>query len=178
VALASLEHGLPASDEPRLAEIAANLPAEFRGEQIFLSGRDVSDAIREESVGTRASEIAPLPRVRGALLDRQRAFREPPGLVAEGRDMASVVFPDARLKIFLTASLEERARRRHKQLMDKGIHANLRTLFGDLAERDRRDAARAVAPLAAAPDAVHIDATNLAVDAVVAAVLERFRKVK
>jgi cytidylate kinase len=178
VALASLDGRVPTSDEPRLVEIAANLPADFRGDQIFLSGRDVSDAIREEAVGIRASEIAPLPQVRAALLERQRAFRKAPGLVAEGRDMASVVFPDATLKIFLTASLEERARRRHKQLMDKGIHANLRTLFGDLAERDRRDAARAVAPLVAAPDAVHIDATTLAVDTVVAAVLERFRKLK
>lgn len=178
VALASLEHKVPATDELRLVEIAANLPAEFRGEQIFLSGKDVSDAIRDEAVGTRASEIAPLAGVRSALLERQRAFRKAPGLVAEGRDMASVVFPDATLKIFLTASLEERARRRHKQLKDKGIHANLRTLFGDLAERDRRDAARAVAPLVAAPDAVHIDATTLAVDTVVAAVLERFRKLK
>ena len=178
VALASLESAVPASDEARIVEIAASLPVEFRGEQIFLAGRDVSDAIRDEAVGTRASEIAPLAGVRLALLDRQRAFRKAPGLVAEGRDMASVVFPDATLKIFLTASLEERARRRHKQLIDKGMHANLRTLFGDLAERDRRDAARAVAPLVAAPDAVHIDATSLAVEAVVAAVLEKFRKVK
>ena len=178
VALASLHAGVSAGDEPKLVEIAASLPAEFRGEQIFLSGKDVTDAIREEAVGIRASEIAPIAPVRAALLERQRAFRRARGLVAEGRDMASVVFPDATLKIFLTASLEERARRRHKQLMDKGIHANLPTLFGDLAERDRRDAARAVAPLAAAPDAVHIDATNLAVDAVVAAVLERFRKAK
>lgn len=178
MALASLEASVLANDEPRLVEIATSLPAQFRAERILLSGRDVTDAIRAEAVGTCASEIAPLPRVRTALLERQRAFRQPPGLVAEGRDMASVVFPDATLKIFLTASLEERARRRHKQLMDKGIHANLRTLFGDLAERDRRDAARAVAPLVAAPDAVHIDATNLAVDAVVAAVLERFRKGK
>ena len=178
VALASLKEGVAPAEESKLVAIAANLPAEFRGERILLAGEDVTDAIRDESVGLRASEIAPIPRVREALLDRQRGFRQPPGLVAEGRDMASVVFPDATLKIFLTASLEERARRRHKQLMDKGIHANLDTLFGDLAERDRRDAARAVAPLVAAPDAVHIDATNLAADAVVAAVLESFRKLK
>jgi len=176
--LASLNGKVSASDETRLAEIAANLPAEFRGEQVFLGGKEVTDAIRDEAVGIRASEVAPIAGVREALLERQRAFRQAPGLVAEGRDMGSIVFPDATLKVFLTASLEERARRRHKQLMDKGIHANLRTLFGDLAERDRRDAARAVAPLVAAPDAVHIDATNLAVDAVVAAVLERFRKAK
>lgn len=178
VALASLNGNVPAGAEAKLAEIAAGLAAQFRGEQILLSGEDVTDAIRDEAVGTRASEIAPVPGVRGALLDRQRAFRQAPGLVAEGRDMGSVVFPDADLKVFLTASLEERARRRHKQLIDKGIHATLRTLFRDLAERDRRDAARSVAPLLAAPDAVHIDATNLSVQDVVATVMERYRKVK
>jgi cytidylate kinase len=177
VALASLDRDVEPVDEPKLAGIAATLPAEFRGEEIFLSGKNVSDSIRDEAVGTRASEIAPLPQVRAALLSRQRAFRQSPGLVAEGRDMGSVVFPDAVLKVFLTASLEERARRRHKQLIDKGIHATLRTLFRDLAERDRRDAARSVAPLVAASDAVHIDATNLSVQDVVAEVVERFRKV-
>ena len=178
VALASLDRDVDALDEPKLAGIAATLPAEFLGEQVFLSSRNVTDAIRDETVGTRASEIAPLPQVRAALLARQRAFRQAPGLVAEGRDMGSVVFPEARLKVFLTASLEERSRRRHKQLMDKGIHATLRTLFRDLAERDRRDAVRSVAPLLAAPDAVHIDATNLSVEDVVAEVLDRYRKVK
>lgn len=178
VALASLDGNVAPSAEATLADIAASLPAQFRGEQIFLSGKDVTDAIRAEAVGTRASEIAPLPRVRAALLDRQRAFRQSPGLVAEGRDMGSVVFPDAPLKVFLTASLEERARRRHKQLIDKGIHATLPTLFRDLAERDRRDAARSVAPLVAAPDAVHIDATNLSVQDVVALVMEQYRKLK
>jgi cytidylate kinase len=175
VALASLEAGVAPREEARLVSIAANLPVEFREEQVLLSEKDVTDAIREESVGTRASEIAPIPRVRAALLDRQRAFRHAPGLVAEGRDMGSVVFPDADLKVFLTASVEERARRRHKQLIDKGIHATLRTLFRDLAERDRRDAARSVAPLVAASDAVHIDATNLSVQDVVAEVLKRYR---
>jgi cytidylate kinase len=178
VALASLEAGVPPREEGRLVSIAANLPVEFRREQILLSEKDVTDAIRDEAVGIRASEIAPIPRVRAALLDRQRAFRRPPGLVAEGRDMGSVVFPDASLKVFLTASMEERARRRHKQLIDKGIHATLRTLFRDLAERDRRDAARSVAPLVAASDAVHIDATNLSVQDVVAEVLKSYRKQK
>jgi cytidylate kinase len=176
VALASLEAGVPPGEEGQLASIAANLPVEFRGEQILLSEKDVTDAIRDEAVGIRASEIAPVPRVRSALLDRQRAFRQLPGLVAEGRDMGSVVFPDADLKVFLTASVEERARRRHKQLIDKGIHATLRTLFRDLAERDRRDAARSVAPLVAASDAVHIEATNLSVQDVVAEVLKSYRK--
>ena len=175
VAWASLDAGVAPREEARLVSIAANLPVEFREEQVLLSEKDVTDAIREESVGTRASEIAPIPRVRAALLDRQRAFRRAPGLVAEGRDMGSVVFPDADLKVFLTASVEERARRRHKQLIDKGIHATLRTLFRDLAERDRRDAARSVAPLVAASDAVHIDATNLSVQDVVAEVLKRYR---
>jgi cytidylate kinase len=178
VALASLEANVSADAEGRLVEIAATLPVHFRGEQVLLSGKDVSDAIREEAVGIRASEIAPVPSVRTALLGRQRAFRRPPGLVAEGRDMASVVFPDARLKVFLTASLEARAERRHKQLIDKGIHATLRTLFRDLAERDARDAARSVAPLVAAPDAVHIDATNLSVPDVVAEVVERYRRLQ
>jgi len=176
VALASLEAGVPPGEEARLVSIAVNLPVEFRGEQILLSEKNVTDVIRDEAVGTRASEIAPVPGVRAALLERQRAFRRPPGLVAEGRDMGSVVFPDADLKVFLTASVEERARRRHKQLIDKGIHATLRTLFRDLAERDRRDAARSVAPLVAASDAVHIDATNLSVQDVVAEVLRSYRK--
>ena len=176
VALASLDAGVPPGEEGRLVAIAANLPVEFRGEHILLAEKDVTDAIRDEAVGIRASEIAPVPRVRLALLERQRAFRQPPGLVAEGRDMGSVVFPDADLKVFLTASMEERVRRRHKQLIDKGIHATLRTLFRDLAERDRRDAARSVAPLVAAPDAVHIDATNLSVQDVVAELVENYRK--
>ena len=178
VALASLKGSVAASDEARLAEIAAGLPVEFRAERIFLSGIDVTDAIREEAVGIRASEIAPLAPVREALLSRQRAFQQPPGLVAEGRDMGSIVFPDARLKVFLTASLEQRAQRRHKQLIDKGIHATLRTLFRDLAERDRRDAARSVAPLVAASDAVHIDATNLSVRDVVAEIVQRYREME
>jgi cytidylate kinase len=178
VALASLDRKAAANEEASLVEIAATLPAEFDEDRILLAGKDVTDAIRAEAVGIRASEIAPVAAVRTALLARQRAFRQPPGLVAEGRDMGSVVFPDAVLKVFLTASLEERARRRHKQLIDKGIHATLRTLFRDLAERDRRDAARSVAPLVAASDAVHIDATNLSVRDVVAEVVERFRKVK
>ena len=177
VALASLDRKAAANEEASLVEIAATLPAEFDEDRILLAGKDVTDAIRAEAVGIRASEIAPVAAVRTALLARQRAFRQPPGLVAEGRDMGSVVFPDAVLKVFLTASLEERARRRHKQLIDKGIHATLRTLFRDLAERDRRDAARSVAPLVAASDAVHIDATHLSVRDVVAEVVERFRKV-
>ena len=178
VALASLQQGVAADDEPGLARLARDLPVEFRGERTLLAGQDVSDAVRDEACGIRASEIAPLSGVRTALLARQRAFRQPPGLVAEGRDMGSIVFPDAGLKVFLTASLEQRAQRRHKQLIDKGIHATLRTLFRDLAERDRRDAARSVAPLVAASDAVHIDATNLSVRDVVAEIVQRYRKME
>ena len=171
-----MHRGVATDDVPRLSELAANLGVEFRAGHIFLSGQDVTDAIRGEACGIRASEVAKLQEVRTALLVRQRACRQPPGLVADGRDMGSVVFPDARLKVFLTASVEERARRRHKQLIDKGIHATLRTLFRDLAERDARDAARAVAPLIAAPDAVHIDATKLSTEEVVAEVLGWYRK--
>lgn len=176
VALASLQRGVPANDEVHLAGLAQGLAAEFRGTQIFLSGQEVTEAVRDEACGNRASEVARAPVVRMALLARQRAFRQPPGLVAEGRDMGTVVFPDAMLKVFLTASVEERARRRYKQLIDKGIHATLAPLFRDLAERDARDAARAAAPLVAAPDAVQIDATNLSVDAVVERVLGEYRK--
>jgi len=116
--------------------------------------------------------------VRSALLDRQREFRTDPGLVAEGRDMGSVVFPDARLKVFLTAGVEERARRRHKQLIDKGLHANLAALSRDLAERDARDSARAVAPLVAAHDAVQLDSSDLSIEQVVAMVLRWVREGK
>ncbi|HLE67345.1 MAG TPA: (d)CMP kinase [Burkholderiales bacterium] len=176
VALASLQQRIAADDEVRIAKLAQGLAAEFRGTKIFLSGQDVTDAVREESCGNRASEVARLPAVRKALLARQRTFRKPPGLVAEGRDMGTIVFPDAALKVFLTASVEERARRRYKQLIDKGIRATLAPLFRDLAERDARDAARAAAPLVAAHDAVQIDATNRSVDEVVERVLGEYRK--
>ena len=176
VALASLRQGIAADEEHRLAQIAQHLAAEFRETRIFLSGQDVTEAVRDEACGNRASEVARLRAVRKALLARQRAFQQPPGLVAEGRDMGTVVYPDATLKVFLTASVEERARRRYKQLIDKGIRATLGPLFRDLAERDARDAARAAAPLVAAPDAVQIDATNLSVDAVVERVLDEYRK--
>ena len=144
---------------------------------MFLRGRGVTDAIRTEACSAGSSRVAAVGGVRAALLDRQRAFRRPPGLVADGRDMGSVVFPDADLKIFLTAGLEARAERRYKQLRDKGIAANIRTLSLDLAERDARDAARAVAPLKTAPDAKLLDTTGLTVDEAAAAVLEWYREV-
>ena len=176
VAFQSLGQEVPPFDELRLAMIASKLPAEFVDGRIILEDQDVTEVIHDEACGNRASEIAQLRAVRSALLERQRAFRRPPGLVADGRDMGTVVFPDARLKVFLTASVEERARRRYKQLIDKGIHANLAALSRDLAERDARDAARATAPLAAAPDAVQLDSTGLAIDEVVARILAWYRE--
>lgn len=158
------------------ARDAAELDVVFRGGRILLSGQDVTDPIRAEAVGNRASEVAKIPEVRAALLARQRAFRRAPGLVADGRDMGTVVFPDAALKVFLTASVGVRAQRRHKQLIDKGIHANLAALSRDLEERDARDAARAAAPLRPAEGAVLLDSSALTIDEVVDKVLMLFRK--
>ena len=152
-------------------QTAATMPIEFRDGHIFLSGQDVTENLRREAVGVRASAIAQLPAVRQALLARQRAFRRPPGLVAEGRDMGTVVFPDAALKVFLTATPEVRAQRRYKQLIDKGIDANLHALSRDLAQRDARDAARAVAPLVPAPDAKQLDTSERSLDEVVGVIL-------
>jgi cytidylate kinase len=158
------------------ARTAASMDVAFLNGRITLSGQDVTDDVRREDIGNRASEIAPIAAVRSALLERQRGFRKPPGLVADGRDMGTVVFPDAVLKVFLTAGVEERARRRYKQLIDKGNSANLATLSRELEERDRRDAAREVAPLKPARDAVLLDSSGLTIDAVVDRVLEEYRK--
>jgi cytidylate kinase len=158
------------------AQAAATLEAAFRDGKIFLSGQEVTDEIRSESIGNRASEVAKIAAVRQALLTRQRAFRQAPGLVADGRDMGTVVFPDATLKVFLTASPEVRAERRYKQLIDKGINANLRALSRDLHERDARDANRAVAPLVPAPDAQVLDSSALSVDAVVERILRQYNE--
>lgn len=152
-------------------QTAAKMAVAFQGGRIFLSGQDVTDSLRDEAVASRASDVARRPGVRTALLERQRAFRRPPGLVAEGRDMGSVVFPDATLKVFLTASAAVRAQRRYKQLIDKGIDANLHALSRDLEQRDARDAARAVAPLAPAPDALQLDTSERSVDEVVGVIL-------
>ncbi len=175
VALASLRGNVPPEDQARVTRLGSELEVAFQGERIFLSGQDVTDSLYTEDCGIRASEVAPISQLRAALLLRQRAFRRPPGLVADGRDMGSIVFPDATLKVFLTASLDVRARRRHKQLIDKGIHASLAPLSRDLAERDARDAARSVAPLVAAPDAVQLDSSDLGVDEVVALILGWYR---
>jgi len=174
VALQALEHGIDAGDAPALAAAAAALPVAFEGGRTTLEGRDVTDLIRGEAASRMASAVAVHPGVRAALLTRQRAFRQPPGLVADGRDMGTVVFPDAVLKVFLTASAEERARRRHKQLIEKGISITIDSLLRDIRERDARDATRAVAPLAAAPDAVLLDTTDLSIAAATDAVLGHY----
>lgn len=171
-ALAAARAGVALDDEDRVAAIAAKLPAEFSEGRILLSGQDVGNAIRGEECSRGASMVATLPAVRAALLERQRAYRQAPGLVAEGRDMGSVVFPDAVLKVFLTASAQARAERRYKQLIEKGMSANIVSLLQDLQERDARDAARSVAPLKKCADALLLDTTDLSVEQAVAAVLE------
>lgn len=160
---------LAGPDDPE--RTARSMPVEFLKGRIFLSGQDVTDNLRDEAIGARASDVAQQPAVRQALLERQRAFRRPPGLVAEGRDMGTVVFADAPLKVFLTARPEVRAQRRHKQLIDKGIDANLHALSSDLAQRDARDAARVVAPLAPAPDALQLDSSERPLAEVVGLIL-------
>jgi len=173
-ALAALREPVPLDDEPALARLAASLPITFVGSRIFLAGQEVTDEIRAEVVGETASRIAVFGDLRAALLNRQRDFRQMPGLVADGRDMASVVFPDAALKVFLTASAEARAERRYKQLIEKGFSANLESLLRDLRARDARDAGRSHAPLVAAEGAAIIDSTSLSVQQTVQAVLDRW----
>jgi cytidylate kinase len=176
VALVAHRAGIAADDESRLADAAVRLDARFQGEHVFLSNHEVSDALRGEDCGRRASAIARLPRVRKALLERQRGFRVPPGLVADGRDMGTVVFPDAELKVFLTASVGARAHRRYKQLKEKGFDANLAALSRDLEARDAQDANRAVAPLKPAYDAVELDSTDLSIEEVVARIVSWWRE--
>lgn len=176
VALAALEAGANLDDEFTLSEITLNLRAEFNGDRVTLGGRNVSEVIVAEAVSVAASRIAAIPGVRKALLVRQRGFRKPPGLVADGRDMGSVVFPDAVLKIFLTASLEARAERRYKQLMDKGLNATMAALLQDIRERDQRDTMRATAPLLKSANAVLIDTTNMTAADAIAQVLALYRQ--
>src|SRR3977135_1654963 len=152
------------------------MAVDWVGDKILLSDQDVTFDVRSEEVSKRASEVAKIPEVRKRLLKRQRAFRRPPGLVADGRDMGTVVFPDASLKVFLTASPQVRAERRYKQLIDKGIPANLRSLSRDLAERDERDRKRTVAPLVPAPDSQVLDSSALSIDQVVERVLGWWRE--
>jgi len=176
VALAGLRSGVALDDETGLAALAGNLDVGFESGKIMLSDQIVTDDIRSEICGTGASRVAALPGVRQALLARQQAFRQAPGLVAEGRDMGTVVFPDAVLKVFLTASAEARAERRYKQLKEKGIDANIQTLLRELRERDQRDSARSVAPLQKAADARELDSTGLGIGEVVRQVLEWHRQ--
>lgn len=175
-ALAAGKHGVALSDEARLAELAAGLDIRFANGDIFLDGESVEALVRSEAMGNAASAIAALPALRAALLARQRAFRSAPGLVADGRDMASVVFPDAETKVFLTASAEERASRRYKQLIEKGLLANpddaiFQRILQDIRERDARDSARSVAPLQQCADAILLDTTSLSIEDAVARVL-------
>ena len=177
VALAGRKADLSLEDGPGLARLAASFDIRFgsgdSGEElVWLDGQEVTAAIRTEGAGNDASKVAALPPVRAALLERQRRFAVPPGLVADGRDMGTVVFPQAEVKIFLTASAAERAGRRHKQLKEKGVAANLAALSLEIAERDQRDMNRAIAPLVASADAVLLDTTGMSVDAVVGRVLE------
>ena len=175
-ALAALRAGVALEDEVGVAALAARLPAAFAGGRILLANEDVTDAIRSEEVSVGASKVAALPAVRAALLARQRAYRRFPGLVADGRDMGSVVFPGAVTKVFLTASAEARAERRFKQLMAKGMPANMHALLQDLRERDARDAQRSVAPLRQCDDADRVDTTEMSIEAAVAAVMANVRR--
>lgn len=178
LAVAAKKKQIKNEDEPALAELAENLNVEFKVAgagslvDVVLDGTVVTDEIRTETCGNAASVIAPIVAVRKALLARQRAFHQAPGLVADGRDMGTVVFPDATLKVFLTASAEERAKRRYKQLKDKGISANLRDLSAAIAERDERDGTRAASPLKPAVDAIVVDTSTLDINAVVAKISE------
>lgn len=176
VALAALQAACNLENESSVTDIALTFNIKFSESELFLDGRSVTDRIRGEDVSEAASRIAALPAVRAALVERQRGFRRPPGLVADGRDMGSVVFPDAIVKIYLTASPEERARRRYKQLMEKGMGANMAALLQDIRERDRRDAARAVAPLQKCADAIEVDTTFVTIPVAVAQVVEQFKR--
>ena len=173
-ALLATKQGVALDDEAGVAALAATLPATFHDGGVWLAEENVTGAIRVESVGEGASKVAALPAVRAALLDRQRAYRQAPGLVADGRDMGTVVFPDAATKVFLTANAEARAERRYKQLIEKGNSANLAALVADMQARDARDTARAVAPLKPADDALLLDTTHLDIESAVQAVLAHY----
>jgi cytidylate kinase len=173
LALAALRRGLDLQDQSALADLARGLDVAFpTGGDLLLDGESVGEALRTEECGNAASQVAALSAVRAALLDRQRAFRRAPGLVADGRDMGTVVFPDALAKIFLTASAEERARRRYNQLKEKGLDPSMEALVATIRERDQRDRNRPVAPLRPAPDALVLDSTALDIEAVVSRVQE------
>ncbi len=172
VGFASFKVGVSTASEPDLIPISENLNVNFQGDRVFLAGEDVTDQIRQEEMGKRASEVAVHTGVRNALISRQRAFRQKPGLVADGRDMASVIFTDAATKVFLTASAEARADRRYKQLIAKGFSANIQVLLQDLRERDARDANRSNSPLKAVEGAHHLDTTSMTIEEAVNQVLK------
>jgi cytidylate kinase len=182
VAYAALQRSIPLDDTVHLERIARDLNARFvsdvNGQEttIYLGDENVTTAIRGEACGNAASTVAAIPQVRSALLDRQRAFQQLPGLVADGRDMGTVVFPGAVLKIFLTASAQERAKRRYKQLMEKGANGNLADLFNEIAKRDLRDSQRASAPLKPAKDAMELDTTHITIPTVVEHILSLYRE--
>jgi cytidylate kinase len=180
VGLSALRRGIALEDEAGLAAIASNLDVNFSGNGgddavILLDGEDVGNALRTEHAGMAASRVAALSAVRRALLDRQRQFRRPPGLVADGRDMGTVIFPDARFKVFLQASRGERAARRYKQLKDKGMSVSLDALLKEIEERDMRDSGRQVAPMRPADDAVIIDTTHMGIEEVVDSILRTWK---
>jgi 3-phosphoshikimate 1-carboxyvinyltransferase/cytidylate kinase len=177
VALSAMRAGIDFGDEQALSDLATRLDVIFEDAGIRLGTEDVTDAIRAEACSNAASRIAAYPRVRAALLERQRAFQQFPGLVADGRDMGSVVFPDATLKIFLTATAETRAQRRYKQLMEKGIDANIATLLQDIRERDARDSSRSVAPLQQGAGASLLDTTSLDIGQAVDGVLRCYAEI-
>lgn len=178
LALAAQQQTIPPTDEVALSQLARTLDVRFKESHlgdaptIFLAKQDVSEQIRSEQCGNLASSISSLKAVREALIERQRAFRRPPGLVTDGRDMGTIIFPDAQLKIFLDATTEERAQRRFKQLQNKGLKAEYATIYADLAKRDERDRTRTVAPLLPAQDAVIIDTTHLGIGEVFDRILE------
>lgn len=171
-ALSILRNNIAPENDQAVARTAQSLDVVFHPQGILMAGQEVSEEIRQERVGNLASHIAPNPALRAALLARQRAFRVMPGLVADGRDMGTVVFEDAPLKIFLVADVSARAERRCKQLIEKGISANLEDLLRDMRERDARDINRAVAPLVAAPDAHTVDSSNLTIEQTVQSILD------
>lgn len=176
-ALAAQRAGIPLDDEAALAEMARGLRLAFDGSDCYLDGEALGDRIRSEEAGAAASRIAALPALRAALLELQRSFRQTPGLVTDGRDMGTVVFPDARLKVYLTASVEERAQRRYKQLIEKGLPANLDNLLLDLRQRDERDATRAAAPMRQSAEAHALDTTGMTIEQAVDAVLGWYARV-
>lgn len=174
--------GVSIEDEAAVADLARELDVVFKvasaGQLVLLSGEDVSQEIRREEVGMQASRVAAMPLVRKALMQRQRAFSQAPGLVADGRDMGTVVFPSAEVKVFLTASSEERAKRRYLQLQSKGENPDMAVISADIVDRDMRDKNRSVSPLVAAADALQIDSSSMSIDSVLECILERVAEVE